>query len=267
MSVILGTLCKHNHEHEGSGKSLRHVRRNGRVSDCVVCRKEGRALRYAVNIEASKRAAQAWYAEHREEVRNLRAAQYAACPEKARARAKEYRESHPTKIREDKHGQYLRRQAWHQAMQRERYYKDHDATLAKRQLWRDMNRDKIREQTRKYSRNPKGQEHSRRSAAVYRMRRREQMGIVTTTFKTCVLQCFDHKCPVCNCVLTVTSRLTPTSLTWDHIVPLSMNGRDENANLIPLCHSCNATKGPRTLIGWLGFIRAKEILDALPKST
>ncbi len=37
----LGTLCRRGHDHDGTGQSLRRVRPDGRVADCVVCAGEG----------------------------------------------------------------------------------------------------------------------------------------------------------------------------------------------------------------------------------
>jgi 5-methylcytosine-specific restriction endonuclease McrA len=36
-------------------------------------------------------------------------------------------------------------------------------------------------------------------------------------------------------------------LTVDHVMPLSMGGTNDIANIQPLCHACNASKGTRTI--------------------
>lgn len=50
------------------------------------------------------------------------------------------------------------------------------------------------------------------------------------------------------------TKLTMRTLTQDHVIPLSRGGTNWPSNLVPACHSCNASKGPRT---------AKEFNDSL----
>jgi 5-methylcytosine-specific restriction endonuclease McrA len=47
-------------------------------------------------------------------------------------------------------------------------------------------------------------------------------------------------------------------LTRDHVHPISRGGRDEPANVVPACLSCNSSKGAKTVAEWLGASRADD---------
>ncbi len=49
------------------------------------------------------------------------------------------------------------------------------------------------------------------------------------------------------------------ALTIDHVVPISRGGRDEPANVLPACSSCNASKGNRLIHQWH---RARALLSS-----
>jgi 5-methylcytosine-specific restriction endonuclease McrA len=56
-----------------------------------------------------------------------------------------------------------------------------------------------------------------------------------------VLHRHRHSCAYCGC---------QRPLTQEHIVPLARGGRHAIGNLIPVCRSCNSSKGSKLLIEW-----------------
>lgn len=54
------------------------------------------------------------------------------------------------------------------------------------------------------------------------------------------------ECAYCGC-----SVARGQNLTLDHIVPLSLGGLHDEANVVPACRSCNSKKGQRTAAEWL----------------
>lgn len=264
--TILGTLCQHKHEHADSGMSLRHLRLNGTTADCVVCRKESRKARYAATQAESKASAAAWYAAHRDEAKVRVSLYYQKHREQLLEYQKDYRNANPDVVAERKRAYYKANSDRLKAKSRELYYDDHEGELQKRQEWRDANRDLIRAQARAYGQNPKQKERVRKTSAAYRARKSLCAGTVTQERKDRLLAAYNNCCAVCSVPMTNTSRRTPTSFTWDHIVPLSMGGRDDDSNLLPMCQSCNSTKGKKSLLGWLGFHRTLEVLDAIDRA-
>ena len=258
---ILGTLCARGHDHEMTGQSLRHVRAGtGLPSDCVRCRAEGRKERYAREAEQAKAAARLWYAEHTEEVSARNAQSYIEHQESRKRYQALYREQHPDKVALRKQEYYQTHKDEIRARSSQWYYLNKDRVRA----WKVANADRIRLWFRVYATTPKGQEHARKSNVMYRIRKSSQRGTVTPEHKTRLLNQLDGRCLTCRVPMTRTSRLTRTSLTWDHVVPLSRGGMDDDSNLIPICLSCNTTKNDRTLIEWLGFHRAMELRHDVP---
>lgn len=261
--TILGTLCKRNHDHEGTGASLRHVRLDGRFGDCVACRAHGRRERYAREAAIARSKARAWYTSHKVEASERSRRYYVENRHALLAYQAEYRRRHVDEVAARKRQYYQANVERLKTMSRDRYAANRDAELARRKLWRVANRDALRAWWRTYASTPRGQEHARRSAAKYRLRAQQQRGTVTLAHKERLLEVTRGTCLTCGVVLTWSRRLTKTSCTWDHVVPLSRGGRDDDANLVPLCHSCNTTKNNRTLVQWLGHDRVAEIAHAL----
>ncbi|MEU9475257.1 HNH endonuclease signature motif containing protein [Streptomyces sp. NPDC048191] len=60
----------------------------------------------------------------------------------------------------------------------------------------------------------------------------------------CVLEANDGCCVYCG----------GPSQTMDHVIPFSDGGADDISNLVPVCHSCNLSKGDKTpaelMMGW-----------------
>jgi 5-methylcytosine-specific restriction endonuclease McrA len=60
----------------------------------------------------------------------------------------------------------------------------------------------------------------------------------------------NRRCPVCARRMTMgTDKIA--GLTIDHLIAWALLGGGDLGNLIPLCASCNSSKGKRNLVAWL----------------
>lgn len=50
-------------------------------------------------------------------------------------------------------------------------------------------------------------------------------------------------------------------ITMDHVVPLSKGGNHTQSNIVPACHSCNASKGNKSLEDWPGNSKSRVLRD------
>lgn len=60
----------------------------------------------------------------------------------------------------------------------------------------------------------------------------------------------EGQCLYCSVRMTAPGRDRPTSLQWDHVVPLSRGGTHSIGNLIAACRNCNLSKGRSTVMEW-----------------
>lgn len=58
-----------------------------------------------------------------------------------------------------------------------------------------------------------------------------------------ILDTFGHTCAYC--------LRDDVKLTREHVEPISRGGRDEYANVVPACFTCNASKGAKTLLQFI----------------
>lgn len=65
-----------------------------------------------------------------------------------------------------------------------------------------------------------------------------------------LLERYRHSCAYCEVRLTKWGRDLPTSLQWDHVLPMAKGGRDSVGNLLPACRQCNGAKSAKLLILW-----------------
>ena len=80
------------------------------------------------------------------------------------------------------------------------------------------------EQTRQYQRDRKAWKHS-------------SLGKITTQEWLAICAKYNNQCLRCG----------DDKITMDHVVPLSVGGRHSKENVQPLCMSCNASKGKKTI--------------------
>lgn len=57
-------------------------------------------------------------------------------------------------------------------------------------------------------------------------------------------------CYYCKTKMTSPGRSLPTSLQWDHVVPLSRGGSNSIGNIVAACRSCNSSKSAMLLVEW-----------------
>lgn len=58
-----------------------------------------------------------------------------------------------------------------------------------------------------------------------------------------MLDAFQWECTYCG---------STDGLEQDHIKPIYQGGQDTLSNIVPACQGCNASKGGKSLLGWLG---------------
>lgn len=105
----------------------------------------------------------------------------------------------------------------------------------RKNAWQQQNADKFR-----------AKEHRRRAA------KQASSGQYTAVEWQALCRWFDQRCVACG---------TATSLTVDHVLPLSKGGSNGIENIQPLCSSCNSRKKDR----WIDY-RSPEQLTAFLRS-
>lgn len=249
----LGTLCKRGHEHSNTGLSLRWIKASGKSGDCVVCRKQDRTDRYSKDGEAIRMAAKRRYHENRERVQEVQRQYREKHEDELQAYRARWRAENAETIREKKRIYYQANADRLKKKQTLYYKRVRQKELVKRAAWRRQYPEKLREQYRLWIATPRGQEVRRAVGVRYRGRKAQQKGVVTVECKQAWLEVFRFCCPVCGDRMDCTpGSHHAKSLTWDHVIPISRGGRDDDSNLLPLCQSCNSKKSNRTYEEWLG---------------
>lgn len=143
-------------------------------------------------------------------------------PEKEREKKRRYRLRHPDKVKAEKRAYYLRHRDEIKAKARDDYRRRR-GTLAL----------KVRR-----SRYRKTEAH-KRVQRHYQARKRGAKGQHTAAQWSARIQFYGWRCVYCSV------KLTPSTVTQDHRIPLAKGGTQFAANLVPACNLCNATKGAR----------------------
>lgn len=131
-------------------------------------------------------------------------------PELARLRGREWAKNNPDKAR---------------AKQRKYYPNYRERHLQRNREWRQANLEKARL-------------NSQVRMARYLARKHGAEGTFTTDEWQALRDYYGNKCLACN---------EQKPLTIDHIIPLSKGGRNDIANVQPLCMGCNSSKWNRTI--------------------
>jgi len=156
---------------------------------------------------------------------------------KEHAYNRRYHADHVDEIHTRKHHEY-RENSGHHAARRAKYNAEN----------REVLNAKMRTRRRT---DPRYREYARKSNTKWKLRKAEQGGVVTVEHKLTLLFLLDNRCPGCGCEMLLHGRKT-RSITWDHNMPVSRGGLDDDENLIPLCKSCNSKKKDKTFFEWKG---------------
>jgi 5-methylcytosine-specific restriction endonuclease McrA len=177
-------------------------------------------------------------------------------PESIRRKSARYRKNNLNKVR-----RYARRwmQRWYYANLRKARKRLKMYRLRNPEKWRAYDRDIYRRKLRTNAawmkaklakgrawakRNPEKQRHR---VGRYRVRRLGAKGSHTFAEWLAVIRRHRWKCFYCQ------RRITRSTVTKDHLIPLSKEGTDFAANLVPACKSCNSGKSGRLVYrNWKG---------------
>lgn len=115
--------------------------------------------------------------------------------------------------------------------------------------WAKANQDKLREKDRKRDRSGRNREPFRKNTQRWKRlnpekanlyeriryaRKRSNSGNYTPDEWLALCKKYDSRCLACG--------RADVKLTVDHVVPLSLGGSNDIANIQPLCNNCNAAK-------------------------
>lgn len=165
-----------------------------------------------------------------------------------------------------------------------RYYRDKEKRLAQRRNYVDKNKKKVQASNRR-SHHKYKEDRNQRSRAYYQANkermianalvyirenpsvvagiRHKRRGAVSHTVTARDFERLARKsggvCSYCPVSLTDPGRDLPTSLQWDHVVPLSRGGTHSVGNLLPACRSCNLSKGKKFLTEWRPRERGRHV--------
>uniref|UniRef100_A0A6H1ZEI5 Putative homing endonuclease n=1 Tax=viral metagenome TaxID=1070528 RepID=A0A6H1ZEI5_9ZZZZ len=163
-----------------------------------------------------------YHATHREEEREFRRRYKTTCPEKVKEAKRRYRETHREQLIEANR----------------RYKVINQMEIKKRnKKYQHAHPEKARERQRKYY-----AAHPEKAKEFNRNHRAKKYvaigkGITWEEWEN-ICEKYDNQCLACG---------KAGELTIDHIVPLSRGGVHDGSNIQPLCASCNAKKGKKTM--------------------
>src|SRR4029079_13797359 len=111
--------------------------------------------------------------------------------------------------------------------------------------WKHAHRERVARGAR--LRAAENADHVRRARVVRTHRRRSALlglrsaGVSVAEWRA-ILEVFGNRCAYC--------LRASSSLTRDHVEPISVGGADEPSNVVPACGRCNSSKGARSLLSF-----------------
>jgi 5-methylcytosine-specific restriction endonuclease McrA len=206
---------------------------------------------YAANREARITSKQAWRAVNRERENASARAWRAANPERTRAASLRYREANPEKLKERYKEWYEKNLNYNRFRVLEYYYSnreiikerwsaaykaDPEKYRLRSLLWQRANPEKKRIYLRNWYANNPGK------SRLYEAKRRTGSGTVSLDILEIL---WELQCGMCAYDFWCRNDLSKVGFHLDHVMPLALGGRHEDANLQLLCPSCNLSKGPK----------------------
>lgn len=234
----LGVLCKKNHRHDGRNQSVRMVRSNGRLADCVCCNKERSAAFYKENRIDQLNSQKEYIEKNKSRISQRRKERYeqikhSESPEQKEKRLKKGREYHQRN-------------------------KEKEREYAKE--WYKNNPEKSREKHKRYRDSHKEQdrERMRRNSLIRKARKKSvfTIPIDAVVFREKLLF-FSNKCAYC-----LIDLVDSVNLSWDHVIPISKGGTHTPGNLVPCCLKCNSSKSDSDIVEWFSsrsFFSEKQL--------
>lgn len=244
----LGSLCKNKHSYNETEQSVRLVRGNGRLADCIFCNQERASLFYRQNKDHCLQQSRDRYSSDRENQRLLRKEWYQLykqneTEEQRQKRLSRNREYH--RQNKEKERQYAR--DW--------YSKNPEKAKAKHDRYRQSHPEQNRARARRN--NSKRKARKKQAFTIY---------IEQSVFDA-KLVFFENKCAYCSNEL-----ISGVNLSWDHVIPLAKGGTHTPNNLIPCCQKCNSSKCDSDIVIWFSSqkffskIKLKKIFDHIGKT-
>lgn len=133
----------------------------------------------------------------------------------------------------------------------DRYRHDHYPEYQDRaKRYRELNRDRLREQSRAYYRANKARLNARRvllrrpfrKPGDYRQLALALSDLTPEQWER-ILAFYEYRCCYCG---------SEGPLTRDHVLPLKWGGMDTASNVVPACVPCNMSKQDRDVYQWVG---------------
>lgn len=208
------------------------AQKDGYAYQCKECRR-------ATRDRTAENEAAARYRETNREILNRKAKEYAAAnPDKIKAkRKKHYAENRESVLEKAKRNHRIFRER--RTIYRAQYHNaNRERRNAQKRAWHETHRDEQNELTRQWRLlHPechKQYRHTRRARAL------NSGGAFTAQEWQALKTQYNHTCLCCK------QQEPSIKLTPDHVIPLVAGGRNDIANIQPLCLQCNRRKGRKT---------------------
>ena len=173
------------------------------------------------------------------------------CKECVKIESKEYHENNYEKEQAYREANAERIKAYRDSRKevtkeygKKRYQENKEKMDKQHKQWREANKEKVRETSRKWYLSPGGQASHFNSYNKRKMREQNQGNGITKDQWREMMSFFDWKCAYSD------ERLTNNTRTIDHIVPLNSGGEHEIWNLVPMTKSLNSSKQDKNMLEW-----------------
>jgi 5-methylcytosine-specific restriction endonuclease McrA len=222
----LGKLCKHGHDYEGTGKSIRY-----KSGSCVACQKASSLANSHKPYSVAARTN--WKAKNRELLRTLGLTSDGSVPKRSSGAVPRS----PLWMRSIRDAGQLPTVAMLVLAEQKRYWAENpDARKRHRQEW-------LRHQWQlDYATNPSlrayHREKSKRRKA--KMRGSHSIKVTTAQLRDRFAQ-FGNACAYCG---------TGGDLHIEHVVPIARGGTHTLGNVLPACERCNYSKHAHDVSAW-----------------